>query len=220
MYVCEYCNRHLKKKYDVCPGCGGKSFKKVQNYGETKIMNPPKGGYQVNLQNFQYQRKQHLAGFIPGIIIIVFGIAVCLPFLFIKQLMGEDAGAFKWFSYIFVLFGIIGVFNVIKTALPFFKDSHKVRTGANKDIKKVQYLSQHGILIKNLKYEIEPVKGTINSNKTIYVIKVIYEIEKGKTKCFKSEPKYLTKLGRDDGTVDLLVDPKDYSNYFVDFEIY
>ena len=51
MYVCEYCNRHLKKKYDVCPGCGGKSFKKVQNYGETKIMNPPKGGYQVNLQN-------------------------------------------------------------------------------------------------------------------------------------------------------------------------
>jgi hypothetical protein len=45
-------------------------------------------------------------------------------------------------------------------------------------------------------------------------------VEKGKTKCFESEPKYLTALGRDDGTVDLLLDPNDYNNYFIDFEIY
>ena len=71
-----------------------------------------------------------------------------------------------------------------------------------------------------MKYKVVPVKGAIQGDKTTYKVQVIYEIEKGKTKCFESEPKYLTALGRDDGTVDLLVDPDDYSNYFVDFEIY
>ena len=84
----------------------------------------------------------------------------------------------------------------------------------------MKYLSKNGVLIKNLKYEIKPVKGSINGRKTVYTIRVIYEMEKGKTKCFDSEPKYLSALGRDDGTVDLLFDPKDPNNYFIDFEIY
>ena len=42
----------------------------------------------------------------------------------------------------------------------------------------------------------------------------------GKTLSLVSESKYLTTLGREDGLVDLLIDPDDYSNYFIDFEIY
>ena len=76
------------------------------------------------------------------------------------------------------------------------------------------------MLIKNLNYTIKPLDNQLKGPNTVYVIQVIYEIEKGKTKCFISEPKYLTALGRDDGTVDLLVDPNDYTNYFIDFEIY
>ena len=76
------------------------------------------------------------------------------------------------------------------------------------------------MLVKNLKYEIEPIDKKINDNQTVYIIKVTYEFEKGKTKCFKSEPKYLTALGSADGTVDLLIDPNDSDNYFIDFEIY
>ena len=211
MYVCEYCNRHLKKKYKECPGCGGTTFKKIQNYGETIIKKPPKDGYKVNIENFKYQRKGHRVGLIFGLYVVIMG----LIFVLLLLPFGGLAS-----SVMLILFAVIFSKPLIKIAGMFFKSSNEIRSNADKEINKVKYLSQHGMLIKNLRYKIKPMEGSIKGAKTAYIVQVIYEIEKGKTKCFESEPKYLTALGRSDGTVDLLIDPNDYTNYFIDFEIY
>ncbi len=218
MYICEYCGRYLKKKYDKCPACGSTAFKKVQNIGEVVIKEPPKDGYKVNLKNFKYEKKGHRPGTIIGLWVLGFGLVFCSIFAYVG-LKASDENT-RWFGYIFVAFAVFAFISILKTAFTFFRESKKIIQGSNKDINKVKYLAKNGMLVKNLKYQIKPVKGMIQGDKTIYKIQVIYEIEKGKTKCFESEPKYLTALGRDDGTVDLLVDPNDYSNYFVDFEIY
>ena len=218
MFICEYCGRHLKKKYEKCPACGSKSFKKVQNVGEEIIKEPPKDGYKVNLKNFKYERKEHRPITIVGIWVLLFGICFCSIFAVVGLTTSDED--FPLFGYVFVAFAVFAFVEILKMVLEFFGKSKEIISSSNKDINKVKYLAKHGMLIKNLKYQLKPVKGMIQGDKTVYKIQVIYEIEKGKTKCFESEPKYLTALGRDDGTVDLLVDPNDYSNYFVDFEIY
>ena len=53
----------------------------------------------------------------------------------------------------------------------------------------------------------------------VYCIKVLYD-NNGTEVPFVSNPKYSGKLGDIDGTADLLVDPNDFSNYYIDFEIY
>lgn len=119
--------------------------------------------------------------------------------------------------YIFIG-GFLSAF--ITTIFKIFKESKDIIQSSNKKMDRVKYLAENGMLIKNLKYTIKPVKKNETGPMATYKIQVIYEIEKGKTMCFESEPKYLTALGRDDGTVDLLIDPNDYTNYFIDFEIY
>ena len=216
MYLCNYCGRHLKKKYEKCPACGSTSFKHIQNYGEEVIKEPPKDGYKVNFQNFKYEKKFHWPFVLVGLFIAVFTIIFVV--LYVSPFF-ED-GKFNMFGIPFALFAIIALIVAMANARKFFSQSKEIRSKSNNDIDKVKHLAKNGMLIKNLKYTIKPVKEMIQGNKTVYQIQVIYEIEKGKTKKFLSEPKYLSALGRDDGTVDLLVDPDDYSNYFIDFEIY
>ena len=57
MYVCNYCNRHLKEEYEVCPGCGATSFKTKSFLGEIVISDPPKDGYKLNVSNFETSEK-------------------------------------------------------------------------------------------------------------------------------------------------------------------
>ncbi len=215
MYRCEYCNRYLKKKYDKCPACGSTTFKKMQNYDEMVIKTPPKDGYILNLENYKLERKDHKVGMMIGFYILGFILLFCIPFILIPLL-----GGFDLISLVFVIFGLLFLIEGFSVSKMFFNKSKEIRNKADKSIDKVEELSKHGMLIKNLKYTIKPVDKKINGQKTIYKIRVIYEIEKGRTMCFDSEPKYLSALGRDDGTVDLLIDPNDYSNYFIDFEIY
>lgn len=217
MYICEYCGRYLKKKYEKCPACGSTTFKKVQSIGEIVIKDAPKDGYKVNLKNYKYEKKFSHPGIYIGLFIIMFGLVFCISFASV----GFDATSAGFIGgYLFIGFAIFTAVVLAISAFEFFHKSGKMAGKSNEQMDKIKYLSKHGMLIKNLKYTIEPVKETIRGDMTTYRIRVIYEIEKGKTKCFESEPKYLTALGRDDGTVDLLVDPKDYSNYFIDFEIY
>lgn len=215
MYKCEYCNRYLKEKHDKCPACGSTSFKKVQNYEELVIKTPPKDGYKVNLKNFEYEKKGNKPALYIGIFILIFVIIFSVNFALFPL---EANGKFDFFVLPFILFAIFALIAGISTSSVFFKTARGVTKKSKNEIHKINKLAKNGILIKNLKYELKP--KTINGSKTVYQIKIIYEIEKGKTKCFLSEPKYLTALGRDNGTVDLLIDPDDYNNYFIDFEIY
>lgn len=48
----------------------------------------------------------------------------------------------------------------------------------------------------------------------------MYELDNGTKIPLTSEGKYDGRLSREDGTVDLLINPTDHTNYFIDFEIY
>ena len=217
MYQCNYCKRYLKEKYNNCPGCGSDSFKKVASFTEQIIKTPPEGGYKVQLNNFKFQKK----GFIIPIVVILYIIFIVFIFdpMFISTGINMRDNDDKIFEIMFIIFGILALSVPIKIIYVIFKELNKENKNINKDINKVKKLSKQGILIKNLPYELKLDKNIV-SGKPIYRIKVLYEIEKGRTLSLLSEPKYITTLGREDGTVDLLIDPDDYSNYFIDFEIY
>lgn len=212
MYKCEYCNRHLKKKYDKCPACGSTSFKKIQNYGEEIIKTPPADGYILNLKNYSVEKNQEKALILALTFIMFVMITPLMIFLFV-DLFRENSTFPKIVNILTIIVFLIGIVRIII-------GTYKMMPKSKVDFDKLKILSKNGILIKNLKYKIKAAEKEIKGKKTVYRIQIIYEIEKGKTKCFESEPKYLGALGRDDGTADLLVDPNDYSNYFIDFEIY
>lgn len=219
MYKCNYCGRHLKKKRDNCPGCGANDFTKLQNYGEIVLKTPPKGGYIVNVENFKHKRKEHIVPFLVATYVFVGVFLLSAIFIFLPlNSTSVKVGGVDIANVIFAVIGGLFLIVGIKEGSKIMKMSKDVRNKEDNNIERVKYLSNHGILIKNLKYKLKDYSA--NGAKTIYKIQVIYEIEKGKTKCFESEPKFLSALGRDDGTVDLLVDPNDWSNYFIDFEIY
>lgn len=212
MYKCEYCNRHLKKKYDKCPACGSTSFKKIQNYGEEIIKTPPADGYILNLKNYSVEKNQEKALILALTFIMFVMITPLMIFLFV-DLFIENSTFPKIVNILTISVFLIGIVRIII-------GTYKMMPKSKVDFDKLKILSKNGILIKNLKYKIKAAEKETKGKKTVYRIQIIYEIEKGKTKCFESEPKYLGALGRDDGTADLLVDPNDYSNYFIDFEIY
>ena len=217
MYQCNYCKRYLKQKYEHCPGCGANIYTKVSSYSEQIIKTPPKGGYKINIVNYKYKNNF----FIIPIFVIIYTVFSFVIFgtiyLSISNSLEDSETIFKIIPVIFISLAFLAFFKLIYTIS---KEVKKEKNKINDNIKRVEKLKEHGILIKNLPYELKEVKENNNYGKIIYKIKVIFEIEKGKTLSLESEPKYLTALGRENGTVDVLIDPDDYDNYFIDFEIY
>lgn len=193
MYKCKYCGRYLKNNYNNCPGCGSINFEKVNIFGVTKITQVPQGGYQIKTSNLK--RSNFL-----GILFAFIGGIFTLMGLVMAFLMG--------FLILFSLFGLI--FLVIGLWL--------IKMNNDK-VKKVERLAFTGVLIKNLNYELKKTGNEV-MGVPVYAIEVIYENETGVKIPLRSEPKYDGVLSRNDGTVDLLIDPNDISNYFIDFEIY
>jgi len=54
MYICKYCLRNLKKRYETCPGCGASQFEEVKDFREKVIKNPPLGGYKIDFVNYEH----------------------------------------------------------------------------------------------------------------------------------------------------------------------
>ena len=215
MYICDYCGRHLKKKFDKCPGCGSDKFTHSIFEGVEIIKKPPKDGYKVNIEYYNKEKKTNNIPKIFGIIFIVFVSIFLFTFFYAGiSLVKEN----EYFGIIFVIVSIIFLIASIKHVWYFFKLSRDANKDVDNRISKINKLTTKGILIKNLPYKVENAKNMNGIIGNDYCIKVVFEIEKGRTLSLKSEPK--KKFGRADGTVDVLIDPDDYNNYFIDFEIY
>lgn len=214
MYQCKYCGRYLKEAYDNCPGCGSNKFDKISNFGTTKITKVPDGGYKINLNNY---KKDNLAGIllmVMGTIFLSISVVTLLTFGSASLIFSSEIGFLSFGFLPFIIdipFIIIGFF-ILKLGLNLNK-KHKEK------LRKVKNLAHNGILIKNLNYTVKKT-GTIINGQPVYCIEVIYENANGTKIPLTSEGKYDGRLSRGDGTVDLLIDPNDTSNYFIDFEIY
>ena len=87
-----------------------------------------------------------------------------------------------------------------------------------KRIKKVKWLAKNGTLIKGLKYEMISTGKTVN-NRRLMAIQVSYELPSGSIIKLISDARYDLKSYDEDGLVDLLMDPNDSMNYYIDFNI-
>ena len=208
MYICKYCLRNLKNKYETCPGCGASQFEEVLDYREKVIKDPPQGGYRINLDSYYHEiKKAKIFKFIGYFfaILTVFLILYSIGYNFDKGIM---------------LITLTMDAFYLGMAVFFIKIGSSQEKDIKQDIKKAEKLSKTGMLIKNLDYEILYIGVQANVTKPVYQIKVVYVNQTGVKVPFISNAKYDSIPTSSTGTADLLVDPNDFSNYYIDFEIF
>lgn len=83
---------------------------------------------------------------------------------------------------------------------------------------KYDYLEQHGRLERGLKYTLCRT-GTVVNGRPIMKIVVDYEMDSGSIIQLSGDGRYDHRIADSDGLVDLLIDPYDPSNYYLDFHI-
>ena len=216
MQVCNYCGRNLKQHYEICPGCGSNSFTEKRDMGESYVIEtPPKGGYKLNMESLKGQQK--FLGIFKyfGIGFLVISAIMIFPFFIVPFMTGVD-NAFG-ISWLLFLIGFITMFAAVPIIMIviFGNMSKKCK----KDMERLNRLAQTGILIKNIPYKVVGSGYQINSN-NIQAIQVVYETPEGKKLTLRSNPKFDGRVYDTDGLADLLIDPNDHSNYYIDIEIY
>ena len=90
--------------------------------------------------------------------------------------------------------------------------------GVRKNIKRVKWLAENGTLIQGLPYHLVDTGNRVN-NRSIYAIEVEYKLPSGSVITLVGDPRYDKQTQDEDGLVDLLIDPNDPDNYYIDFQI-
>ena len=88
----------------------------------------------------------------------------------------------------------------------------------NKRVKKIQDLNNNGVLVKGLKYKLVD-SGMVVNNVPIKTPAVDYTLPSGSVVTLYGDPRHDKKAFDSDGLVDLVIDPNNPENYFIDFEI-
>ena len=224
MLVCNYCGRNLKNRYESCPGCGSNSFQERASIGECVITTPPQDGYHVDLTNYYKEKK--IANIFKwiGIIFLIIVLLGVLPFIVIGFILpfgveSEVAGEAAQVSVMMIVFAVAILVPSAAIPIGFIIGGRHFKKKADAEADRVEKLSKTGILIKNLPYEQVPT-GTIINGREIYALKVHYRDQTGNEKFLISNPKYDNVTYNPSGTADLLLDPNNADNYFIDLEIF
>lgn len=215
MIECTYCRRIFKKPHHICPGCGAKSFE-VKFYKENLIIkNPPNDGYKSCLSGIKKKKNNLLISFI---------IIMIIALMFILILISPIIATFVSTNYIIVAIigaiclSIASIF-IIKEVIPLIHSAYEENLKIiNKEEENLKYLSKNGILIKNLEYV--PIECPLTFGRIRYKIKFKYVTKEGREITETTYKEYKKSDIEKDNTIDLLIDPKDPYNYFIDFEIY
>lgn len=137
-------------------------------------------------------------------------------FLFGGILVGQEDIIF---GLSFSITSLVVTIPFVIISIIFISIFKSMKKKAQENILRVKKLAMEGFLVKNMPYKLVS-SGTVINNQLIYCIQVEYENPSGQKISLQSEPRYNNKLSDKNGTVDLLIDPNDYSNYYIDLEIY
>ena len=219
MYICKYCSRHYKEKYEVCPNCGGKSFRETAYLGGEVIYTPPREGYTINYKNFEKKLKSVKNIKYIGLAIALVFISFSLPFVLLSLIFSdtESQSIMLDFKFLFFLDDFLIALTIFIIS---FVISKKKERKVKEDIEKVKKLSKFGILVKGIPFELISDGSMILGKPYRFYIKVTYENASGVKIPLVSSLTYNTSNIQDKKTVDLLIDPNDYSNFYIDYEIY
>ncbi len=205
MYQCIYCGNRTDDNNSPCTGCGSKDFKKYEPEKPTVITRPPQGGYTLKINNGEYNRyreeqdKKKLKKVFIGMVIMF----IIFVFYIYKNTYSP------MFPILLVMFGVI-LFTTILLAPKIIKRFYERRNY------KHDHLARNGILVKNLPYKVI-TRDFPNHNYKFCTLEVKYEIN-GEMQTFMSHPFFDDNFPKD--KVDLLYDPDDLSNNYIDFNIY
>ena len=113
----------------------------------------------------------------------------------------------NWIFLVFLLIPII----FIGVGATFIKSYMKKQ----KNLKK---LATTGVLVKGIPYQIIDSNTSVNGRR-LKCFSIMFTFPNGTTKNIVSDPAYNHVLSDYDGKCDLLYDPNNYDNYFIDLEI-
>ncbi len=215
MLKCNYCNRNFKEEYKNCPGCGSNSFKKIEDKLDYVIETPPKGGYKlINMDEFKINESDKNALMNVLIFIILF-ILIFIDIIFLL-IFNKYLFQLPFLITFLVINGIFFLFIILLLV-------GKKKINLDNRMTKREILQQKGVLYKNLPYTVETYtwKDSDGNKHTSYRIVIVHKMKDGQERIFKSKGKSSQKSYlSNNGTADLIVDPTNYDNYFVDIEIY
>lgn len=209
MLKCNYCGRLFKKSVESCPGCGASQFIEVESVNNVVISNPPEGGYTMDLSISAKDK----------IVMVIGGIFYLVGLYFITQIFLALFIALFEFEFTWMPFLSFAILIELFQGISCLLFGHFLVKNIIVNSKKRKYLKYNGVLVKNMPYYIVNT-GSVVNGVPIYAVKVVYKDSKGIEIPLVSKREYKGHGMDKDGGVDLLIDPNDYTNYYIDFEIY
>ena len=203
MRICKYCGRNFRSTVESCPSCGSNSFSDHPKRGEYAISIPPEKGYDIRTTYYQ-------VSFLTSIILIVLSSFVAYWTLRNIVLEMFINGFMAGIDFLFTQ-PMVALMILVPLLLVVYGIG-QARMALNK-IEQLKVLSKNGVLIKHLPYKVDMV----GSNS--YILTMEYETPQGEIITLKSEPKPDTLIHDADGKADLLIDPNDYDNFYIEVDI-
>lgn len=156
--------------------------------------------YDIKLRFFIKEIWFYFVFFVAGIMCAVIIFSLSLGF----SVMPEFPKLLFYIFYILpITFFLIGAVNIVKIF---------------NRIDIVKHLNQSGQLYKNLPYKLMPSGSSINGREVMYPV-AKFKLPSGEEIELKGDARF-DYVDRDvDGYIDLVIDPNDYSKYFLDFNI-
>ena len=203
MRICKYCGRNFRSTVESCPGCGSNSFSDHPKRGEYAISIPPEKGYNIRTTYYtQNLLMVQLLVILDFFVLLGFTRTVVDEVIHYGFITAINDIITSWFDILCIILAIL----LIVWGLGKMNE-------LNEKIAKLRIISFNGVLVKHLPYTLEQI------SEKQYLIKIEYETPSGQMINLVSEPKGDDFIHDADGKVDLLIDPNDYSNFFIEVNI-
>ena len=209
MHKCNDCGRYLINKYDTCPGCGSSNLVETEYKENFMIDTPPENGYllvkllvdeQFNLTHEKKNRKTAIFVIVFMILLLLFISVLCI--LQIDTSTTFSDGPAVVLTFVGFILGLCLLFTIISLFIPTRK-------------KKLMELYKKGILYKNVPYKVEDGIGSLKYREVVVFYKEYQENKK-----FRCPVNTDAQMIEDEGHIDLIVYPNDWSVFIMAEDIY
>ena len=159
--------------------------------------------YKIDRTNLKKERNFKIKFALTGL--MFFGVITF--FIILDMLSGKSNGN-----------PITGLFLIFLTCAPLIWVGRDGVKKYKEKMAKYDYLEQHGKLERGLKYSLQR-SGMAVMGRPIMKIVVDYKLTSGSIVQLSGDGRFDHRIADWDGLVDLLIDPYDPTNYYLDFHI-
>ena len=209
MHKCNDCGRYLINNYDKCPGCGSSNLVETEYKENFMIDTPPSNGYLLvkALIEEQLHLTHEKANRRTGYLVIALMVALLLVISVFILLSIDSNTSFSdgpgvVLTFVSFIIGLCLLFTIISLFIPTRK-------------KKLINLYKKGILYKNVPYKVEDFIDNLK-----YRSVTVFYKEYQENKKFRCPVDIDSQMIEDEGHIDLIVYPNDWSVFIMAEDIY